>query len=106
MTPPPAVAPRVLLPRDCARALGTDVPALVSLLKQYRYPFTELVPGGKPGQRGGRRWGLTPAQLDAVVRAQERQFEPPPEGDEQAAGGSSLPPGHQRLVRKKKRVAG
>jgi hypothetical protein len=44
------------------------------MIREHRYPFTELVAGGKPGDRGRRRWGLTEAQLSAIVEGQARRF--------------------------------
>lgn len=64
--------PRILAPSEAAARLTLPVPGLVRLIRQYRYKFTELVPGGKPGDRGHHRWGLTEKQIDAIERGQER----------------------------------
>jgi hypothetical protein len=60
----------VLRPAEAAARLGLTVPGLVALLRRYRYKFTELSPGGRPGDRGRNRWGLTEGQLQAILRGQ------------------------------------
>ena len=70
----------ILAPKVAAARLGLTTAGLTALIRAYRYPFTELRPGGKPGDRSHHRWGLTEAQLAAIVRGQERGFaEPEPE---------------------------
>lgn len=71
------VIPKVLTPREASERSGISVASLVAFIRVHRYPFTELVPGGKPGDRGRGRWGLTLAQLAHIVDKQVRRFEPP-----------------------------
>lgn len=68
----------VLQPGDAAARLGIGVPQLVRLIRHYRYAYTELVPGGRPGDVGRGKWGLTEPQLEAIVRGQARAFAAPP----------------------------
>ena len=93
-------APAVISPSDAARRLGLPVPGLVALIRTYRYTFTELSPGGRPGDRGRNRWGLTEAQFQAIVRGQERGFLPSERAATNAATPSAASPdGKSRLRR-------
>ncbi len=67
----------ILTPADAAARIGLSVGRLVVLLKTYGYQFTEMSPGGKPGDRGRGLWGMTAAQVEAVVRGQARGFNRP-----------------------------
>src|SRR4051794_15365080 len=94
------VAPEVVIGApEAASRFGLSVAGLTRLIRHYRYEFTELVPGGKPGDRGRNRWGLTETQVRAILRGQARQFEAPrpePEpGGEKASAFS--PDGKSRL---------
>jgi hypothetical protein len=64
----------VLSPGEAAARLNMTVPNLVALIRRYRYRFTEIAIGGRPGDRGRNRWGLTEEQLEAIARGQERVF--------------------------------
>src|SRR5690348_3699806 len=64
----------VLSPGEAAARLNMTVPNLVALIRKYRYRFTEIAVGGRPGDRGRNRWGLTEEQLEAITRGQERVF--------------------------------
>ena len=70
------MSPEVLTPGECAASLGVPVPVLVEILREYRSPWTELRPGGRPGDRGRGRWGMTPGQLRDLIAGQERRFAP------------------------------
>lgn len=59
-------------PGEAAELLGMTTKRLASLIRERRYPFTEILPGGKPGDRGRNRWGLTLAQIEAIVRGQAK----------------------------------
>jgi hypothetical protein len=96
-------APAVMPPAVAAARLGLPVPGLVTLIKTYRYGFTELSPGGRPGDRGRNRWGLTEDQLVAIVRGQDRTFArgaEPASGKPADSGPSpASPDGKSRLRR-------
>ena len=79
---PETTAPKMILsPTDAAERIGVPVPELVAIIRRHRYGFTELKPGGRPGDPGRKRWGLTHAQVDAIVTGQARAVreEPKPE---------------------------
>lgn len=97
----PPVAPDVLEPGAVAARLGVSVPTLVAILRKHRYKFTELAIGGRPGDRGRFRWGLTEVQLQAIIRGQERGFVEPaaPLADSQPATSPASPDGRSRLRR-------
>lgn len=69
--------------------------ALIRLIRHHRYAFTELRPGGHPGDRGHSRWGLTEPQLAAIVAGQARQPAAPVEPSTNVQPGTvrRLPPG-------------
>lgn len=69
--------PLVLAPSAAAARLGVSVGSLVALVRHYRYSFTELALGGRPGDRGRGRWGMTEGQVEAVVRGQARAVAEP-----------------------------
>ena len=93
--------PAILRPCEAADRLGLTVPGLVALLRHYRYKFTELAAGGRPGDRGRNRWGLTEAQITAILRGQERGFrEPEPKAPADMPRVSAVSPdGKSRLQR-------
>ncbi len=97
--PGSTVPPLVLSPAAAAARLGTHVAGLVALLRRGRYRWTEIAPGGKPGDRGRSRWGLTEEQLQAILRAQERQFPEPVPTTTVAAPSPYSPDGRSRLRR-------
>lgn len=78
MTVPAGTAPDVMSPAAASARLGVTEAGLVALLKEYRYPWTELAPGGRPGRRGRAGWGLTEDQYLTVLRGQAHRFEAPP----------------------------
>jgi hypothetical protein len=78
----------ILTPGEAAARLGMDVPDLVAVIRRNRHAYTELKPGGKPGDRGRNRWGLTPRQFEAILRGLERR---PPEIRQEAATPLSSP---------------
>lgn len=95
-----AVEPLVVLPGVAAARLSISVPELVRLLRHYRYTFTELKVGGRPGDRGRPGWGLTDTQIQTIIRGQERVFAvaaPPPVEAPQMSPSS--PDGKSRLRR-------
>lgn len=69
--------PLVLAPSAAAARLGVSVASLVTLVRHYGYAFTELALGGRPGDRGRGRWGMTAAQIVSVVRGQARAVAKP-----------------------------
>jgi len=80
----------VMSPRQAAARLGLTVPGLVVLLRKHKAVFTQLAPGGQPGDRGRNRWGLTEHQLRKLVAASQAQvpdLEPP-----QPTGFSAVSP--------------
>ena len=81
--------PLVMPPGTAAARLGLPVDRLVRLIRHYRYAWTELAPGGRPGDVGRGRWGLTEAQFEAIVRGQARTFAAQPESDGPASRGPS-----------------
>lgn len=95
------MAKLVLAPGEAASQLGISVPALVALVRRHRYDYTELVHGGRPGDRGRNRWGLTPDQVRAIVRGQARQLPLPPRDPPPASPTPSALPcaGPSRLRR-------
>ena len=82
-------------PGQAALALGISPRALVVILRKHRYPFTELAPGGRPGDRGRGRWGLSRTQLRAVLEGQARGWAAPPQAPPRAVS----PDGVDRLRR-------
>lgn len=93
------VAPRVLSPGESAERMNTSPRKLATLIRRYQYEFTELVPGGKPGDRGRNRWGLTEAQLATIIEKQARGYQPPAEPAVTVTPGptSESPDGVSRL---------
>ncbi len=90
-------------PSEVAGWLGITTARLVELLREKRYPFTELRPGGKPGDRGRCRWGLTLAQYEEILRGQSRQMDPRPEPPAGRPAPSPVSPdGKSRLRRARK----
>jgi hypothetical protein len=64
-------------PEEAARRLGISVGMIIELLKARGYPFTEFSPDLKPwgkGGRGGRKWGLTDAQIETIIAGQARSM--------------------------------
>jgi hypothetical protein len=91
----------ILTPGEAADRLGTTVPNLVALIRRGKYRFTELRPGGKPGDKGHHRWGLSLAQVEAIVRGQERGLAELPIAEPEGPGPLSpvSPDGKSRLRR-------
>lgn|GEM_PF-4260765 len=87
----------IVYPTQAATRLGITVPDLVAMIRRNRYRFTEVKPGGKPGDRGRNRWGLTEAQLDAIVRGQERKWVEPKPLDPAPAYNNESPDGRTRI---------
>lgn len=101
---PRTIIPAVFAPAEAAAKIGIPVGALVAILRRHRYPFIEIHPGGKPGDRGRNRWGMTAEQIEAVLKGQKRQFEPEPAGEPAASRVSAVSPdGKSRLRRRKAR---
>jgi len=69
-----ATKPDVMTPRQAAARLNITVPRLVVLMRKRKALFTELAPGGQPGDRGRNRWGLTERQFQKLVAASELQM--------------------------------
>ena len=88
---------RIYTPGQAAEALSISVPALVAILRRYCYPFTELAAGGRPGDRGRGRWGLSEDQLRAVLEGQARAWAPPAEAGRRPSRGAASPDGIDRL---------
>jgi hypothetical protein len=89
--------PAVLNPSEAAARLGLPLKNLVAIIRRHRYSYTEIAPGGRPGDRGRNRWGLTEAQLAAILRGQSRHFvQPEPEKAEPRPSAAS-PDGRSRL---------
>jgi hypothetical protein len=97
MIPADVQHPVVLAPAEAAFRLGLSVASLVAIIRRHRYRFTELSAGGKPGDRGRNRWGLTEAQLDAIVRGQERGYVEPVRTAGPSAPSPMSPDGRSRL---------
>lgn len=101
----PASPVYVLEPAEAAARLSVSVPTLVAIIRRHRYKFTELAAGGKPGDRGRRRWGLTEHQLQTLIRGQERGFvEPEPEVAPTPGFSDLSPDGRSRLRKGKGRA--
>lgn len=93
-----AVTPAILSPSHAAARLGIPVPGLVALIRRGRYLFTEIAPGGRHGDRGRSRWGLTEARLQKIIDGQQRGFrEPEPEPAAVPVRVSASPDGKLRL---------
>lgn len=91
---------RVYSGAEVAAMLGVSSETLLGWMRLGRYPFTQLKPGGKPGDRGPNRWGMTRAQVDAMVRGQARQLPEPVVAEAEARLVSALSPdGVSRLRR-------
>lgn len=102
MTTATKAPPLVHGPSVAAERLAVSVPGLVAIIRKYRYEFTELAPGGKPGDRGRRRWGLSEAQLSRILDGQARQFAPEPASEPTADDYAAVAPdGVSRLRRRK-----
>jgi hypothetical protein len=96
--------PLIVPPGDAAARLGTDVPGLVAIIRRGRHRWTELKPGGKPGDRGRNRWGLTEEQLRVILRALERGFPEPAPPTGSPVPSALSPDGRSRLRRGAPRV--
>jgi hypothetical protein len=88
---------RFFSPDDAASHLRISVPTLISVLKVGGYSFTSLSAGEKPWGRGRRSWGLTAAQLQAVMDGQTRQL-PRPDAGKQAGQFGSETKGLPRVL--------
>jgi hypothetical protein len=89
----------VQTPGEAAARLGITTAALTALLRRHRYEFTELVPGGKPGDRGRHRWGLTEPQVQAILRGQARALPDPAALDTAAPQSSPVSPDGKRRLK-------
>ena len=90
-------------PSEAAQALGITTRALTGIIKRNGFAFTEIAPGGRPGDRSFNRWILTVAQLDTILRAQARQFAPEPVAEPSAEAYAAMSPdGISRLRRSRK----
>ncbi|WP_422928640.1 hypothetical protein [Singulisphaera sp. PoT] len=88
----------ILYPKQAAERMGLALRDLVAIIRRHRYEFTEIKPGGKPGDRGPRRWGLTESQIAAIQSGQARKFLPPEEDTRVTPRHSPLSPdGKARL---------
>lgn len=95
-----ASAPLVYSPSEAATMLGLTVPGLVALIRKHRYPFWEKQPGGRPGDRGRDRWGLTEEHIRVILRGQERiPPDPTPPSQAPARASGTSPDGKSRLRR-------
>jgi hypothetical protein len=65
---------RVFSPGAVAERLGISPAALVSLMRNHHYEFVQLRDGGRPGDRGLGRWGMTAAQVRKLQRHQGYTF--------------------------------
>jgi hypothetical protein len=59
-------------PGEAAELLGMTTGQLTALIRRRRYAFTEMALGGKPGDPGRNRWGLTWDQIQAIVKGQSK----------------------------------
>jgi hypothetical protein len=89
----------ILTPGEAAVRLGIEERTLVGVIRRGRHTFTELVPGGKPGDRGRGRWGLTGRQLDTILRGMERRLPEPQPKPTTALSSLVSPDGRSRLRR-------
>lgn len=94
---PEPLAPLIYGPGQAADALGLPVPTLVAILRRCRYPFTELSAGGKPGDRGRGRWGLSRDQLRTVIEGQARGWAEPTPSAARPTHTAASPDGVRRL---------
>ena len=83
--------PKVLKPSEAAALLGLPVRTLSLLIREKGYPFTSLAPNGRPGLRGVSSWGLTAAQLAAIVEGQQERFTPRPEAGQTKPRADAVP---------------
>jgi hypothetical protein len=69
--------PRVMSPAEAREATGLSIAEIVATIRTHRLAFVARRPGGRPGDRGRNRWGLTPIQAAAVVAARTMREERP-----------------------------
>lgn len=92
--------PELLTPAEAAARLGISPRRLVEILKAGGYNFVDLTAGqgAKPWGRGRKSWGMTPAQVGAVIDGLTRSFpkpdEPAPAGAPKAAPAGLAAFGH------------
>jgi hypothetical protein len=72
MQKPAAMKRLMYWPGEVAAQLGMTTCQLTAIIRRRRYAFTEVAPGGKPGDTGRNRWGLTVAQVEAIIRGQSK----------------------------------
>lgn len=70
---------RVLPPDEVAELLGVTRVKLIRLLKATGGDFTELTPGAEPWGRGRQDWGMTQAQVKALLTKLARKHADPKE---------------------------
>lgn len=98
-----SVVARVMSPSECEEVSGLSVETLSLLIRARGYLFTSRRPGGQPGDRGRGRWGLTPAQLAAIVAGEQRRFRPDPEDAAKSSAPKCAPPGGKSRIRRLQR---
>jgi hypothetical protein len=87
----------VLSPSEAAARLGLPVQGLVSIIRRHHYDYTELALGGRPGDRGRNRWGLTEAQLQKILDGQARHYAQPEPEQAAPRPSAASPDGRSRL---------
>jgi hypothetical protein len=96
---------QVLTPSAVATVLGVSTTALARLVREGGYPYTALARGGRPGDRGRGRWGLTIAQLGVIVAGPARRPSPADApGRQPAIAATALLPGGVDLLRSRSRA--
>lgn len=93
------VSTAIITSTEAAARLGLTGAQLLAIIRQYRYPFTEIKPGGKPGDKGRNRWGLTEDQIRTILRGQERAFRGPDPEPELPNYSAASPDGISRARR-------
>ena len=89
-------------PGEAAAILGVPLSSLVAMIRRHRYAFTEIAPGGAPGQRGRNRWGMTDSQIQAILKGQARAIkDPEPEPNATAPRQPQSPDGISRIPRRR-----
>lgn len=66
---------RVMTPAQAAERLQCSTHVLTRIVMTQGYAYTSL--GGRPGDRGRNRWGLTPPQFRAILAGQAKRLELP-----------------------------
>jgi hypothetical protein len=75
--PPPACY--VLCPSEAAARLGVSVPVLRDLIKRHKAEFVQQLDGHGPDvvKRGAPGWGMTEAQVAALLEAMACRLQTP-----------------------------